>query len=969
MDSILQTSMLSDHRSPCEACALDQNRKPISKQPPRSRATIPNMRVFTDMSGPFTEDGKRILFRPNSHPYIITFIDDCTRHAIWFSMPDKTSASFLYCLEKYMTVVGRAMVYLRSDDAREFDSEACRKFYSTHRIKHEMTSAGSPQLNGVAESNLRTVMAMARKIRLHSGLDPTFGYFAAQAALQIYNNFPTRGLPSGITPYEAWTGKKSDLSEFRVFGCRCWSHVNKTGLSKMQDRAREGIYLGKAPNANGHLVYIPEKNSLITTRNIIFDEFTFPGHNLDITSSASKMVDPIPFPTVPIAPPNFPSSSYNVGHDSSDSNHVPDEGYMDIEVSMPLFPFTEESDDLLLDELTSFDNVPSVPTPVNIETLPIPADIRHESGDDSAPPDALRDSSSVRRSSRIAQMSTKSASGLTTIFLSLVSLCSLFFISLSAVENAIHRVKGHAIFEPKTYKEAIECLDAAEWLESMEREFRTLLANNTFRVVSSSEVPKGRKLLKAKWVYKIKIDSEGNLSSRKSRLVAKGYTEVPGVDFFEIFHPVGQGQTFRLLLTKALCSLMLIFHIDIKGAFLHASLKEVIYMQLPPGTPLTMNGEIVIVRLLKSLYGLKQAGREWYIALSTILISLGFLQSAVDPCLFVHPERNINILAYVDDLLTLCMTKSDFAWLTSELEKHFDLGSAGKAEYYLGQRIRYRRGKWLMLDQTAAIDALLAKYGMADCNPANTPASLDRLLPASPKDEFTDQPFASLVGALLYLSTHTRPDISYSVNSLCSFCASPTEAHWLAAKRVLRYLKGSKDKVIKYTYTPDLVLSAACDSDWAGDWVGPAATARSISGFVIWMAGGVISAKSRKQSVVALSSCEAEYMAISSAVQEIIYIRQILVDLYLRQTSPTILACDNAAAIQLTSNETHQQRAKHISIRYHFNREAVRRREVEMVRTPGVDNPSDLLTKSLGPGKFSQHVDCYVADPEDFAMD
>ena len=467
---------------------------------------------------------------------------------------------------------------------------------------------------------------------------------------------------------------------------------------------------------------------------------------------------------------------------------VQQSGYMDIEISLPHYPIRGETDELILDELTSFDEPAFIPNAVQLDTQPIPIDMRNEPGDDSAPPEAIRahrEAPNLRRSSRIAQIASKTSTGLTTIFLSLVTLCSLFFISLSAVENAINKVKGHSIFEPKTYREAIECLDAPEWIESMSREFNTLLANNTFRVISRSEVPKGRKLLKAKWVYKIKTDSEGNLASRKSRLVAKGYTEVPGVDFFEIFHPVGQGQTFRLLLAKALCCLLFVFHIDIKGAFLHANLKEKIYMQLPPGTPLTMNNEIVIVHLLRSLYGLKQAGREWYIALSTILISLGFLQSAVDPCLFVHPDREINILAYVDDLLTLCKHKSDFTWLTTELTKHFELGSAEEAEFYLGQRIRYKRGKWLMLDQIASIDALLAKYGMTDCNPARTPASTERLMPATPKEKLTDQPFASLVGALLYLSTHTRPDISFAVNSLCSFCAKPTETHWLAAKRVL----------------------------------------------------------------------------------------------------------------------------------------------------------------------------------------
>ena len=634
--------------------------------------------------------------------------------------------------------------------------------------------------------------------------------------------------------------------------------------------------------------------------------------------------------------------------------------YFDMEVRLPHYPMSSVSDDLIIDEVKTADSPPSSPPdPPAIATQPIPISDRFEIGDDFSPPP----STGPRRSLRLAQMATKSVAGVSAhIFLSLVSICSLLFISLSAIESAINTIKGHDIFEPKTYKEAISCVDSAEWLESMRREFNTLLSNNTFKIISRSDVPKGRKLLKAKWVYKVKTDSQGNLASRKSRLVAKGFTEVPGVDFFEIFHPVGQGQTFRLLLIKALCSLLLIFHIDIKGAFLHAQLKEVIYMQLPPGTEFTMNDEIVVVQLLKSLYGLKQAGREWYLVLSTILISLGFLQSAVDPCLFVHPSRNIDILAYVDDLLIVCMTANDFEWLTTQLSKHVEVGSAEPAQYYLGQRIQYKKGEYLTIDQSASIDALLIKYKMSDCNPVSTPTTTDRLQCRNESEPVTEMPYSSLVGALLYLSTHTRPDISYAVNQLCSFCSNPSEKHWIAAKRILRYLRGTKNHVIKYTYTPDMIIKGACDSDWAGDWSGPEATARSTTGFVIWAAGGVVVARSRKQSVVALSSCEAEYMAICSAIQEIVYIRQLLVDLYRRQISPTILECDNSAAVELTSRETHQQRARHISIRYHFSREAIRRNEVKMERTPGVDNRADLLTKPLGTTKFGEHVGSFIAE-------
>ena len=282
------------YKSPCEACALQQRRQPIPKSPSLSRACVPNMRVFSDMSGPFTEDGNRVRFRPNNHSYIVMFIDDCTRKAIWFSTPNKDSNSFLFCLERYMSIVGKAMAILRTDDAMELCSDACNRFYAMHSIRRETTTPGSPQYNGVAESNIRTVMSSARKMRSHAGLDASFGYFAAQAALFVYNNTPMRALPPGVTPQQAWSGNRSDLSAVRVFGCRCWAHGNKNIFSKMDDRAREGIHLGLAPDSKGYYVYFPSTKRVGVTRNIIFDELTMPAKGAPITPPLVS--DPIPLP-------------------------------------------------------------------------------------------------------------------------------------------------------------------------------------------------------------------------------------------------------------------------------------------------------------------------------------------------------------------------------------------------------------------------------------------------------------------------------------------------------------------------------------------------------------------------------------------------------------------------------------------------------------------------------------------------
>ena len=681
---------------------------------------------------------------------------------------------------------------------------------------------------------------------------------------------------------------------------------------KLDSRARVGIFLGFPRNHKGYLCYFPDTNKVVITHQPVFDEESFPFASQELQDQFINNDECI-----------------ECVEDNTTCSEAPNLHDFDLE---------------MLEELKSADVIPQ--EPVCDVDAPL-VDDRPEAGDDLAPED-FTDGADTRRkrctkSGRISKppqpwwITTKAA-------------CA---ISLSAVESVI---KAKEVFEPSTYKEAMECPDAEEWVESIDTEMKTLLANNTFEVVDKADVPKGRRIVKSKWVFKVKKDSKGNFLSRKTRLVAKGFTEIPGVDYFEVFHPVGKGITFRLLSAKAAARKLKLYHVDIKGAFLHANLQEEIYMELPPGSGFEKDGKACIVRLLKSLYGLKQAGLGWYLVHRDALLKLGFLQSRVDPCLFYHPEKNIWVYVYVDDDLLAVDDHEQFEWFVAQLSKFFEVGSAGPAEHYLGIRIQQLHGV-IKLDQQAAVEDLLSKYGMEGCKAVATPSVPNvRLAKLQEGEEACREPYRSLVGALLYLSMHTRPDIVYAVNELARHCSQPSEQHWIAAKRVLRYLQGTKEKGLTFYGHLGMTLEAAADSDWAGGWKSTDIGTRSTSGHVISIAGGVVVGKSKTQSTTALSSCEAEYVSLALAAQEIVHCRQLLCDLLEEQCAPTILFCDNVAAGELTKSETHQQRSKHIAIRYHFIRECVQRGEIAVKWCSGQENTADVFTKPLGRVLFQRHV-------------
>lgn len=493
----------------------------------------------------------------------------------------------------------------------------------------------------------------------------------------------------------------------------------------------------------------------------------------------------------------------------------------------------------------------------------------------------------------------------------------------------------------------------------MESEFNTLKGNNTWSLVSR---PLNKKVIKNKWVYRIKRNQDGSIQKFKARLVARGDQQIPGQDYDETFAPVARFEMLRALLAISAENEMFVHHMDVVSAYTQAELSDEIYMEQP--TLFVRKGqEDKVCKLQKSLYGLKQAGREWYRKLNKYMISINFIKSEINPCVYVDNSNgsDVIIIIYVDDLLIASADFKKLKVVKDLLKKQFTMNDLGPVSNILGIRVERQgqKGK-IKLNQSLYIEDLLERFNMKNCKTANTPleANVNQqvkdLKPPTDSeiDEMKEKPYRELVGSLLYLANTTRPDIMFAVNFLCRFCENSRIMHWKMAKHVLRYLQGTRDYSIKYEKTNKL-LQAYVDSDWGGNLE----DRHSSSGFVTFLGGAPISWATKKQKCVALSTMESEYIALSEVTKEIVYLRELLK--HMKQSKfvskETQVYCDNQSAIALCTNNIYHARSKHIDIRFHFSREAQEQGHIKVEYKPTNDMAADILTKSLPKLK---HVKC-----------
>jgi hypothetical protein len=457
--------------------------------------------------------------------------------------------------------------------------------------------------------------------------------------------------------------------------------------------------------------------------------------------------------------------------------------------------------------------------------------------------------------------------------------------------------------------------DSAEgWREACQYEMDTLAKNGTWTLV---DLPPGRKAVKSKWVFKRKAD--GRL---RARLVARGFTQIQGIDYDETFSPVARFESLRLLLALAALEDWEIHQMDVKSAFLNGLLEEEIYMEQPEGF-VEPGQEGKVCLLAKAIYGLKQASRAWNIQFHGVLIEFGFTRTRSDAGVYVYQRRDggdkidtIIIILYVDDITLLGNAIKDIKEIKIALANRYEMTDLGEIDSYLGVRItRDRSLKRLEIDQSRYISEIVDRFGMADANPARTPlpagaeVHLIKYDGEATSREIKD--YQKLIGSLLYVQIGTRPDISFAVSRLAQYASNPSAQHMRLAKYVLAYLKGTADLRLRFEGDGD-GLHGYSDSS-LGDQVDDY---HSTSGYVFLLANAAISWSSRKQKTVAQSTTQAEYMALADAANQAVWYRNFLSELGYEIEDPIPLHGDNKGAVDLALNPVTGKRSKHIAIKH-----------------------------------------------------
>lgn len=532
-------------------------------------------------------------------------------------------------------------------------------------------------------------------------------------------------------------------------------------------------------------------------------------------------------------------------------------------------------------------------------------------------------------------------------------------------DEAAKQGKFLEIPEPRSYEEAMKSEQADEWRKAMQLEIDALTKNGTWTLTAR---PEDRKTVKSKWVFKVKLNADGTLNKYKARLVALGYTQVKGIDYDDTFAPVARMESIRTVLAIAVEKQWEIHSMDVNNAYITSDIDKVIYMEQPQGfvegrqDSRGRNEQVCLLQ--KSLYGTKQAGHLFNQDIHQKILQAGLKQSSTDPCIY-YSAKNI-VCLYVDDII-ITGTKEDNEDFKETIKKHYAVTDNGRLSEILGIKID-NTDEHLLLSQTLYIDKMLDRFGMSECKVQDTPLSTTF---STPKYDAHDPHtvvgeayrYREAIGSLLYLANCTRPDIAYAVSTLSQAVEAPEKKHWTAVKRLMRYLQGTRSIGLKYTRSRNKgknELICFSDASYA-----TGAQAKSISGCLIKLNGNTITWSSRKQTVVAQSTVESEYIALSEASKQVTWLREMLIELGMEPVTPTTIFEDNQGTIKLAENPLISKRSKHIAVRYHYIREKLAEGSIKLVYCSTENMIADALTKALAKPAFKKLRDQMGLEPAD----
>ena len=767
----------------CDSCQFAKHRR---SQFPKTdhRKNLPFDMVHSEVWGPC------FIPRRSHHKWFIIFVDDYSRYSWIYLLKNKSEVPSVIVrfIELIYNQFDKRIRSFRSDNAREYFSSEVNQYMNDHGIVHESSCVNTPQQNGLAERKIGHIISSARSLLFQGNCPKTYWSDAVATAVHLINRMPSRTL-SLRSPIDLLASSHPELSLStnlfaKVFGCVAYVHSHLAG--KLDPRAIKCIFVGYSSTQKGYVCYHPLTKKTFVTADVKFDEYNM---------------------------------FYNEGHRSEDYLEV-NETDTDM-ASLELHPSEISSPAMDLVD-TAGDN-----PELEKETTQMEDEEDIQAEEDISAPTNQGWSIAVSKGTRECRSQK------------LYPTCN--YVSYDRLSSGFRKIV-QALLTTVIPRNVQDAMSQVEWKTAMDEEMLALRKNSTWDM---GPLPEGKKLVGSRWVYTIKHNSDGSIARYKARLVARGYTQSYGIDYNETFAPVAKLNTVRLVIALASMHQWDLSQFDVKNAFLHGELEEEVYMAPPPGYQLHENSSYVC-HLKKSLYGLKQSPRAWFEKFSSTLISAGYSQSEGDHTLFFKHGQDSKLailIVYVDDIIVTGDDVKEIGNLKRHLTSNFDIKSLGQLTYFLGIEVAYSRAG-VVLSQHKYILDLLKDTGKLDCKPVSTPVDTNVKLQAkqSDKDDPINKPsFQRLIGRLLYLN-HTRPDISFAVNSLSQYMSDPRQSHQTAADRILSYLKGTIGTGLLFHAGGDPTIKIFTDSDYASSLD----DSRSTSGYCSFLGKSLITWRSKK---------------------------------------------------------------------------------------------------------------------------
>lgn len=876
----------------CEGCCFGRQTRTPTGTP-MSRETRPGHSIHSDVCGPFP------VTSIGGNRYFIVFKCEASCYRQVFFMKEKSQA--LLCLKLFVNEMeaktGWKVKKFRSDNGTEFMSKEFKDYLLGKGILGESSPAYHPMMNGLAEREMRTLKELALSMIYSNGLPVYLWAEAIHTACYLMNRVPNRKSTTS-TPFETWFGRKPHVSHLRIFGSTAFVHVPEQKRRKLDKKSERVVFVGYGDSDKLFRVYSPARRCVVIVTDIIFDEVLpdkFVFMDQDFKSVTAKQG----------AKKSQEEDTLVYG----DALETPETGGIE---NIPALPDSSDDEDFA----SSRPTVAAHPQTSSSDNGILPSNTFKKRG---RPVGSKNNIKLPEPSSRVLRDKTS-------------------------------RMAMIASIDPIDWKDAVSRENKDKWVQAMNEEIEALNKNRTWVLV---DLPQGRKPVTCKWVLRTKLKSDGSFDRYKARLVARGFSQTSGVDYHETFSPVVRYESVRLIIALAATLDMDICQFDVKTAFLYGDLNEEIFMAQPEGYE---DGSGRVCLLKKSLYGLKQASRQWNRKFHSFLTSYGLIRSEADHSVYFSSTKTSAIILglYVDDGLLCCSSKAVMKSLLKEMRQLFEI-QIGSPDCFVGLEIkRDREKKVIQVSQRGYIERILKRFNMSECKPVVTPGDttvkLTKTMSTSTEDgneDMSSVPYREAVGSLMFLMHCSRPDISFEVTKVAQFCEKPLPGHWTRVKRILRYLRGTLDFSLFYGCqdSDQVTLTAYCDSDWAGD----PETRRSTTGFLVMFGGSPVSWTTRQQKTIALSTTEAEYMSGVEVVKEVKWLKQLLMDLGCESISSmtSSVYCDNQGAVLLSKNPGHHSRTKHIDVKHHFIRQEQDSGVIEFKYIPTHHQPADMMTKSL----------------------